>query len=249
LAALSTVGAGNVAPYPGYETTAVNDVSFVVWTNALGGQVVEDLTVTSDTTDHGVTAGSDQTGAAGTPDTAIIGSRYIDNSTRQVYELRGPAAAPMWSLAAEAVVDPVVHDGSTFICQVVDTGVAYGLKRSGDDFPWVLLTADGNLYLGDGTFDPHASGINIYTAGGFLRVGDLTAGAFASSPPGLDSNIFVFDLANGFFVGNTAASPGVPVRFEGTPLSFQLIGLPTADPGVAGELWNNAGTVKISAGP
>ena len=35
------------------------------------------------------------------------------------------------------------------------------------------------------------------------------------------------------------------LRLDGTP---QVMSLPTADPGLAGQLWNDNGTVKISAG-
>lgn len=72
-------------------------------------------------------------------------------------------------------------------------------------------------------------------------------------PPGLQNGAMVYEAnpnQNGdgnvggeFYTATVAGTVGV------TPLGTLIIILPTSDPLVLGALWNNAGTVTVSAGP
>lgn len=46
----------------------------------------------------------------------------------------------------------------------------------------------------------------------------------------------------------TIRSPGYATYFELSSTNIKAVGLPTADPVAAGALWNDAGTLKVSAG-
>ena len=57
---------------------------------------------------------------------------------------------------------------------------------------------------------------------------------------------------NGFVGTTTGAVAATTLTASGvtslTNASISMTALPTSDPGVAGRLWNDAGTVKVSAG-
>lgn len=105
LAAISSIGAGNVASYPGTETTPVNDSVYPIFTGIFTGEAIETPTVTDDTTDHGVTAQDGTPGTAGTPSDADDGDIYFDtdgssDSQHPGYMyllLAGAFATPLWS--------------------------------------------------------------------------------------------------------------------------------------------------------
>lgn len=134
-----------------------------------------------------------------------------------------PAGHP--PITVENVDDPVAGSG-TFRCMVVEgeagpTGSAvFGVKRPDDEFPFLLITSNGYLCFGDGTVDP-------YNAGG-LFLGDSSS-AFYFATPGLLS------------------FTGVDVQFAADN-NIILDTLPTSNPNVAGALWNDGGTLKVSAG-
>jgi hypothetical protein len=46
----------------------------------------------------------------------------------------------------------------------------------------------------------------------------------------------------------TLGGAKVTGNFEATGAQIDFGGLPTSDPSVAGRLWNDSGTVKVSAG-
>ena len=70
---------------------------------------------------------------------------------------------------------------------------------------------------------------------------DVSAGTIASSGNlGLDSNNKIVKAAE---VGTLTT-----LVVSGADIVVKLVGLPTSDPEVAGQLWSDEGTVKVSAG-
>lgn len=81
-----------------------------------------------------------------------------------------------------------------------------------------------------------------------LSVALAHGGAFQlSTDAPADGDVLVYNATTDEYEPSTALTD---VATTVTELAAgQGITLPTADPHVAGELWNNAGTVKVSAGP
>ena len=109
---------------------------------------------------------------------------------------------------------------------VVDTGV---IARTGD----LELDVSGNLYLDADGGTMFLQDGTAGTFGQFIRAGsnDLTIASGSTQA-------LIFTGANAAFQGHLSVS-GAQVDFTN---------LPTSDPSVAGRLWNDSGTVKISAG-
>lgn len=101
LAALSSIGSGNVIPYPGQETHTPNsssDGTKILFVGALGCAATETPTVGNDTTDNGVLATDHVTGAAGTPDATHDGDFYYDFTASRMWVLQAEPSAG-WLLA------------------------------------------------------------------------------------------------------------------------------------------------------
>lgn len=109
---------------------------------------------------------------------------------------------------------------------VVDAGI---IARTGD----LELDVSGNLYLDADGGTMFLQDGSAGTFGQFIRAGsnDLTIASGSTQA-------LIFTGANAAFQGHLSVS-GAQVDFTN---------LPTSDPSVAGRLWNDSGTVKISAG-
>jgi len=120
--------------------------------------------------------------------------------------------------------DPIRGSDSASWVEFPSDGTVLAWGLAGDAHPRVILCADptrfGFVLLGDGTFDP----------------ADETAGG---------AQIY---YGNGLWLGG---GPGKPIGMGSDTNFFGNVNfgnLPTADPHVSGQAWNNAGVVTISAG-
>jgi hypothetical protein len=115
----------------------------------------------------------------------------------------------------------------------------YGDSPTISSMPVIITTANGaspastQLSAGSSIADGSAGG-GIFIAAGSGTVGNANGGSVTISAgsgtgSGPDGDIV---LANGVYFGG----------------SIKLTNLPTADPSIANALWNDAGTIKISAG-
>ena len=73
---------------------------------------------------------------------------------------------------------------------------------------------------------------------------------YCTSHPGMgnDGKIMKNDLTNLHMVSGSAQSTGSLGSLKIAGASVDFSGLPTSDPSVAGRLWNDSNTLKISAG-
>ena len=104
-----------------------------------------------------------------------------------------------------------------------------------------MLTAGAIRYEID------SSGNHNFQAGNITTTGTLSAGATTITGNATVSGKVLGTTASGYLdlYGDSEATSGVRVYDTG---HVRMDGLPTADPIAAGELWNDVGTVKISAG-
>jgi hypothetical protein len=116
----------------------------------------------------------------------------------------------------------------------------------------VVLTSGGGGSLPTGWTQDASDPANVNTHGGslfargaFAQIGveteDETTGTHMGATTGIAS---VPDADNIAF--RASGSAGATVALDAGGLT--IINLPTVDPGIAGALWNNAGTPAISAG-
>jgi hypothetical protein len=89
--------------------------------------------------------------------------------------------------------------------------------------------------------------IDMQNANGYLEVVDPEApsAGFYTQPSNSTSVTVGGNYGHRFLVLTDAGGVVVLIEADG---SVKMPTLPTSDPAVAGQLWNNAGTLKVSAG-
>lgn len=144
----------------------------------------------------------------------------------------------------DAIVDPVTG-GTMSVVTFADDQAAIAYRVAGNEFPTYLFTSDGGdgIYIGDGTFDPYNDdGANLFYSGG-MQFGASKSGDTMEF--NADSDVrFVTRDGNIVLKGQAPDTGGTVI----STATLQIDNLPTSDPTVAGQLWNSAGTLKVSAG-
>mgnify|MGYP005820354237 CR=1 FL=1 len=136
--------------------------------------------------------------------------------------------------------------GSFVDINIPGTQLDVGLNMDNDDPFRVFSKADGDGYSLFTNRQAHAGSSTNETTGfrfGFAAdydVGRITVGKEADYSSGPNSDSFM-----SFWVDINATATE---RMRLTTTTLKLIGIPTSDPGVAGELWNSSGDLKISEG-
>lgn len=204
----------------------------------------------------------------------IIGTRgasfYGDSNAGSPF---GGACVKMYPLSSNlSLADIIFNQDGTIRAERNGVGdlYVYGsngkydatLNPSGDAYAKTIVKSDGTIRVGDGTFDPNPivqdRKIIFHNSSGTEkhRV-EYDEPNDRLEITGAGGVVFYIDGSTGFIGmgavpdGTNTVRVGGLVRIEGnTQLDSNLTlpSMPTSDPAVAGRLWNDSGTVKISAG-
>tara|TARA_R100000664_G_C2711693_1_gene108248 strand:- start:66 stop:683 length:618 start_codon:yes stop_codon:yes gene_type:complete len=115
------------------------------------------------------------------------------------------------------------------------------------------MSASGNVY-GKNYYLSHGGGFYGYDSTGTAQIGLFNLGPtlLTVGDPDVPTQILgtygasLTALSASFEVSCSGAVSGSKLHIDGSVINFS--GLPTSDPGVAGYLWNDSNTLKISAG-
>jgi hypothetical protein len=193
----------------------------------------------------------------------MMGDGYVDASnytglrigkhTSDVMYINGnsenPSAVPNQKIFFNTYGN--VYFGNPAIGTFVDINIPgiqvdIGKGMNNNDPLRVFSVADGDGYSIFTNRQAHAGSSTNETTGfrfGFATdydVGRITVGKEADYSTGANSDSFM-----SFWVDINATATE---RMRLTTTTLKLIGIPTSDPGVAGELWNSSGDLKISEG-
>jgi hypothetical protein len=265
LEALPSIGTGNIEADGGTGDSFVSNGGEldVVFVGDLATQnVAGTLTVTTVNMMHNATPVTDASGfevasiagSPGLPPLAGTAAMYVDLDSGNLYVNTGDESAPTWvkagplGLAGVLAVDnsaPV----SVAVIGTVQSGTLVGGENNddGSQAGFVALVAAGTdtggsaVIAGGGSADSHGSAI-----GG----GSMTANPGVATTGGA---AIVRGGASVGHVGGAITATGATVSADG---GLVVTGLPTSDPGVAGQLYSNgapsAGVPKalmVSGGP
>ena len=168
-------------------------------------------------------------------------------------------------LAAGSITD--TSGAITFVNEnLVTTGTLGSGALTASTIAGTTITASGDVLIGtnpassgdirinknfgfltrnaDNSGDRVVMGENAITGAGTLDIGDNTSGRW-------DRIAFHVGALNTLKLEPTLITADVPVTvpvFTASGATVKMTNLPTSDPGVAGQLWNDSATMKISAG-
>jgi hypothetical protein len=148
--------------------------------------------------------------------------------------------------ALERKINRHQSSGTGFPVGPLDDGITTYAITAGTDFAHSLVVRNSDDATGAANLYDAQTGTNTATigiqSGASGATGSLQTGAFGGQ--GTASMTAVASDSTTAAVTVTAAPGGTAiVGFLG---SVQMTTLPTSDPGVSGELWNNGGVVNVS---
>jgi hypothetical protein len=212
-------------------------------------------------------AGAPTDGTNGTyAHVALPGALLIDTDAKTLYQNTGMQASPVWTersaasgggsgdvvtVAAAAPVDPTL--GQLWARQL-DISGGYQLYRFAGGEAWQALGAGVGAGATDGPFE------DTVTRQVGTIVGDPDDGYFAGLAVNTSDGVahIKYESADGATSAKVECTPtSIRLSYLGTSHfptilldenGLQVYGLPTADPVVAGALWQDGVTLKISAG-
>jgi hypothetical protein len=164
----------------------------------------------------------------------ITGSVFASGSTGQV------TASSHISTSGNVI-------GSTATFDNYGTIVATTITASAD------VSASGNIFANN-YYSKHGGGFYGYDSEGTAQIQFFNLGPtlLTIGDPDVPTQVLgkfgmsLTALSSSFEVSCSGAVSGSKLHIDGSVVNFS--GLPTSDPGVAGYLWNDSNTLKISAG-
>ena len=194
-----------------------------------------------------VSGSSTSTGSFGNVESTLNG-RIIGNLTELIKVTVVSDGGNHYAFEGATAPSLQVSEGKFYRFDISDTSVGSHPFR-------FSTTQDGS----HGGGSPYTTGVTVVgtqgQAGAYveLQVTKATANHlyyYCTAHPGMgnDGKIMKNDLTNLHMVSGSSISSGSfgSLKIDGATVDFT--GLPTSDPGVAGRLWNDSNTLKISAG-
>jgi hypothetical protein len=228
IAAISTIGAGNMQPEPDSATnTLVNQGSlYLMFIGDLAVQDIEPFEIVDDTTDGALSVGDDQIGSPPSP-VGVLGAQYLD-------DLHGIEYTYTTRQEAHGVNDGLFYDPTGWV-PTGPPGVVF------------LFDPDGNLR---GVLHLEGGEIRLrhFTADGAERaevfLGDAQVSVLLNGPDPIGNRRFDFDqLGVNFAATNAAGDTGMTARVKDDRVEWTSTVAFTPTSTV--ELW---GTADPSAG-
>ena len=218
----------------------------------LGGNLVgdnaTDISAVNDITALGDISGSStSTGSFGNVESTLNG-RIIGNLTELIKVTVVSDGGNHYAFEGATAPSLQVSEGKIYRFDISDS--------TNGSHPFRLSqTLDG----GHGGGSAYTTGVTVVgtqgQAGAYLELQVTKATAnhlyyYCTAHPGMgnDGKIMKNDLTNLHMISGSSISSGSfgSLKIDGATVDFT--GLPTSDPGVAGRLWNDSNTLKISAG-
>jgi hypothetical protein len=235
LTGLNTIGSGNML----VESSSGNDPNdgiLLMFVGAFAQSSVEYPTVTNDTTDGQITIASNNVGNAGTPSDPASGALYVDDVSGSVWLLETTltnGVVTVWEWRSTSF-EGWSQDGQSDVA----TGGGYIAASFNTNPPTKSL----RLY---DDHDNGASTIQLDPSLGLQLFSNINIHLFVGIGATMQINVLPDSImiTHGSLEWNLNAdgSTNLPGRVT-------MSGLPTFDPNVAGELWNNNGIVTVSTG-
>ena len=217
--------------------TQNNSEDYIICTDGAAVQIYHNDVEALSTTTSGIQVGASNTDATittnGTGDLTISTNSGTNSGTIKIED--------------GANQDITVETNGTGDILLI-TGGEVGIGLTSPDTALHIKETDATLTL-QRVGDTNTPGIDFQSNGGNVR-----AKIFMDGTSGTNKEI-VFQNMNGDASGNmeerfrvTLSGAKVTGNFEVTGAQVDFTALPTSDPSVAGRLWNDSNTVKVSAG-
>jgi hypothetical protein len=217
--------------------TQNNSEDYILCTDGAAVQIYHNDVEALSTTTSGIQVGASNTDATittnGTGDLTFSTNSRTNSGTNKIED--------------GANQDITVETNGTGVILLI-TGGEVGIGLTSPDTALHIKETDATLTL-HRVGDTNTPGIDFQSNGGNVR-----AKIFMDGTNGTCKEI-VFQNMNGDASGNmeerfrvTLSGAKVTGNFEVTDAQVDFTALPTSDPGVAGRLWNDSNTVKVSAG-